>query len=266
MADINFDDYLFHASAFYKLVTEPKTTEDKKAGKVSKTTETELRIIYREVRHSRDNEFESKYTEKGIRKEEEAITLFCRLKKKVYKKNIVRVNNLFITGEPDLSDNEDIMKCQHGVDTKCSWSVFTMPYKDEKLPANYWWQDQCYMALTGAKRWSTAYCLVNAPADLILQEKKSVWYKLGMPEVGWPTYDLYIEKCQKLERNMIFNKAEFMAEEPGFDFDTKIWLYDIPLDERMVEFVVERDENAILKIKKTVIKCRKYLNDLNKLF
>lgn len=266
MANIDFSDYLFHASAFSKLVTEPKLKADKEAGKLSKTTETYLRTVYRERKYKRHAEFESKYTEKGLVKEDDAITLFCRIKKKVYKKNAVRIKNHFITGEPDLSDNEDIMKCEHGVDIKCSWSLWTFPYPDDELTDNYIYQNQCYMYLTGAKKWTTAFCLMNAPADIILQEKKGVWYKLGMPEIGWPTYDQYVEKCVEIEKNMIFDIREFKDQEPGFDFDCKIWEYDIPLKERLVEFTIERDEVIISKIQSTVEKCRKYLNEINKLF
>lgn len=263
---VNFDNYLFHASAFSKLMTEPRLKADKEAGKLSETTKTFLRLIYRQEKYKRQHNFESKYTNKGIVQEENAITLFCRLKKRVYQKNTVRVDNEFITGEPDLSDNADVMKTEHGVDTKCSWSLFTFPYPDDELDNNYWWQDQCYMSLTGAKKWSTAYCLMNATADLIINEKKGVWYKLGMPEVGWPTYDRYLERCIEIEKNMIFNIAEFNADEPGFDRDCKVWEYDVPLKERMIEFIVERDEVAISKIKPTVLKCRAYLNELNELF
>ena len=263
---VNFNDYLFHPSGFSKLITEPRSNADKVAGKLSETTKTYLRTIFREVKYKRKSDFESKYTDKGLVKENDGITLFCRVKKQLYNKNTVRINNAFLTGEPDLSDNEDIMKCKHGIDIKCPWSLFTFPFPDDDLDKNYWWQNQCYMSLTGAERWTTAYALMNAPADEILSEKKRLYYKMGMPDPGYDNYDAYIEKCQSLEHNMIFNKSEFIADEPGFDFDTKVWEYDIPLKERLVEFTVNRDEEAIAKIEPTVIKCRAYLNELNKLF
>ena len=266
MANISFDDHLFHPSSFSKLITEPRLKADKEAGKLSETTKTYLRTVYREVKYKRKSSFESKYTNKGLVVEDDGITLFCRLKKQLYKKNIVRIDNHFLTGEPDLSDNEDVMKCEHGVDIKCPWSLFTFPFPDDELELSYWWQNQCYMYLTGAKKWSTAYCLMNAPGDEILQEKKKVYYKLGMPEEGYPTYDAYIEKCLQIERNMIFNKSEFIEQNPGWDWDCKVWEYDIPLKERLVEFTVERNEEAISKIQSTVIKCRNYLNELNDLF
>jgi hypothetical protein len=260
---INFDNYLFHASSFSKLVTEPRLKADKEAGKLSETTKTYLRLIYRQEKYKRTYEFESKYTDKGKQKEEDAITLFCRLKKQLYKKNTVRINNHFITGEPDLSDNENVMKCEHGVDIKCSWSLFTFPFPDDELSDNYIWQDQNYMYLTGAKKWTTAFCLMNAPGSAILDEKKRLSYKYGPYYEDNPDY---LEKCIEIEKNMIFDIAEFHKDEPGFDMDCKVWQYDIPLKERLVQFTIERNEEMINKVQPIVTKCRAYLNSLNNIF
>lgn len=237
-------------------MTQPKTNADKEAGKLSQTTITELRDIYREVKYHRPREFESKYTEKGVVKENDGITLFCRVKKVFYRKNTIRVTNDFLTGEPDLVDSEDIYNCNDGSDIKCCWSLHTMPCRDDKICAAHFWQNQCYMFLTKAKTWSTAYCLVNCTDDQINNEKKGLWYKYGMDDSN----EEYIEKCKVIERNMIFNMADFRKDSPGFDFHTTDWKYDIDLKDRVVEFKIKRDEAAIDIIKATVIKSRLYLN------
>ena len=242
-------------------MTEPKLKADKEAGNLSQTAKTYLREIFIEKKYNRRKEFESKYTNKGKSEEDSGITLYCIVKKVLYKKNVTRWNNHFITGEPDLVNHPS--KPTHGVDIKCSWSIWTFPYKDDELSDAYWWQNQCYMHLTGATEWSTAFCLVNASASLITNEKKSIWYKMECPDMGDDNYADYIDKCIEIEKNMIFNIQEFKQENPGFDLDTKVWSFDVPLEERVIEFKVQRDNEAIKKIEDVVTKARKYLNELN---
>lgn len=252
-------------------MTEPKTNADKAAGKLSKTTENYLKEIYREWKYKRRNEFTSKYTDKGLQMEESGITLYSRITKTFYKKNDERLNNKFITGEPDFHDGETITTCKKGTDIKCSWSLFTFPYHDEEIEDSHFWQNHGYTYLTGAEQWGTAYCLVNTPGSIILQEKKSMWYAMGCPELiesenGIDSfenrnYKEYIIKCQEIEKNMIFNLSEFKKEEPNFDLDITDWKYDIPLKERMIEYEVLRDEDAISRIETQVMKARKWLNE-----
>lgn len=264
----NFNDYLFHASAYSKLTTEPKSAADKAAGNLSATTKEFLKQIFLEQIYGRRKEITSKHMEKGTLQEEAAITLYCRVTKKLYKKNKVRVKNDFVTGEPDLVDNEDIYKTEEGVDIKCSWSVFSFPFADDELSKDYKWQNQNYMYLTGAKRWKTAFCLVNAPAYLINDEKRRAFYKAGSPdEDNNPVeYARYIEDCIEIEKNMIFNLAEFKEENPNYDLDIPLseWVFDIPLKERIIEFVTERDDFLIASIEPAVIKGRQFLNSLVK--
>lgn len=256
---MKFDNYLVHASAFSKLMTEPKSAADKAAGNLSATTKQFLREIYVEHKYGRRKTICTKQMLKGTLQEEEAITLYCRVKKHIYCKNTARIENKFITGEPDLSDNEDIFKTKRGVDIKCSWSLFTFPFPDDKLDKSYEWQNLCYMCLSGAEEWATAFCLVNAPGFMILDEKKKLYYEMGCPADDDPTY---IEGCIEIEKNMIFNLKEFKAvpENKTIDLDCKDWHYDIPLNERVVEFPTIRDDFKIELIEPTVIKARKYLN------
>lgn len=236
-------------------MTEPQSKAAKEAGELSKTTQSYLREVYRERKYNRRKEFESKYIEKGKVQEEAAITLYTRFKKEMFFKNEERVNNEFITGEYDLISKN----AKKGIDIKCSWSLFTFPFADDKLTDNYVWQNHGYMYLSGAEKWITAFCLVNAPANLIEQEKKFIWYRMNMPD---DSDALYIERCIEVEKNLIFNKSEFDKENPGFDWHCRVWEYDIPLNERVVECTVERSDEAIERIKKEVTKSRYYLNSL----
>lgn len=222
---------------------------------------TACKKLYRQLRYSRNPNYGSKYMDKGNMMEEEAITLLCRLKKMFLTKNKERLINDFISGHPDLFNGKDILKTKEGWDTKCSWDVFTFPFPDEKLDSKYYWQNMGYLWLTGAEKWTTSYCLVNAPANLILAEKTKVFYRLGCPDATDPEY---IHECIEIEKNMIFDMAKFVKDYPNFDLDCKDWQYDIPIKERLIEFEVVRRNYEIELIKERVIKCREYLNDLEK--
>lgn len=266
----DFSTYLFRCHSLSKIMTEPKTKEDKAAGKLSVTTQTYLKQLHREERYNRRQEYSSKYIEKGLTQEENAITLLSRVKKRYLKKNTLRVNNKYLTGSPDLFSGLELMECEEGWDTKCSWDIFTFPYPDDKLDKSYYWQNQGYMGITGARRWTTAYCLVNAPAALIHSEKKAVWYKMGCPP---DDNEDYLEKVIEVEKNLIFNMGEFMRdnesyfnEHPEFELHCTDWHYDLPLKERVMEFVVQRNDEDIQLAYSTIEKCRTHMQELENQF
>src|SRR5689334_14038122 len=104
MARNNFDNYLFRCHALGLLMTEPKV----KSETLSETTKTYLAECYVDHIYGRNKEIQSKFLEKGIAVEEDSITLLSRVKKKLYKKNSIRLKNEFVTGEPDLYEGESI--------------------------------------------------------------------------------------------------------------------------------------------------------------
>lgn len=202
------------------------------------------RQLHRELKWGRKPQIKSKYLEKGILMEEDAITLLSRYKGILLKKNEERISNSFITGIPDLYLGESITKADEGYDTKCSWSVDTFPYPDDVLDPVYMLQNHGYMALTGARRWTTAYCLVNAPGHMVMAEKYSLMRRYNYSELDKE----YIEGCKEIEKNMIFDMGQFLKDNPHFDVHNTTWEWDIPLKERVVEFQVTRDDNIIDKI------------------
>lgn len=266
MNTLNFDTLLIHSSAFSKLTTEPKAVKDKEAGLLSVTTKTHLKEIFLEEKYGRRKEINTKQMRKGTLQEEDAITLYCRLHKKMFNKNVIRFNNEFVTGEPDLVDNIDQTKITKGVDIKCSWSIFSFPFPDDKLDKSYEWQNQCYMFLTGAVEWITAHCLVNAPGHMITAEKLKALYQMRN-EYGADIADddpEYLLKCLDIEKNMIFDMGEFKKAEPNYDTTFQQfgyeWKFDIPLTERVIEFHTTRDKFMIESIPDYVKKARRYLN------
>lgn len=252
----DIDSLLIRCSAIGKIMTQPHSAADKAAGKLGKTAQSYLHELYVSTKYGRVKEYSNKYIQKGLAVEEDAITLLTVMLKIMFKKNTERINNAFITGEPDIYVGDDILKASEGYDTKASFDIFTFPGPDDEIDEIYEWQNHGYMALTGAKAWTTAHCLVNATPEIIMGEKRKVFYALDCPNDEDPVYR---NKCIEIEKNMIFDMGLFRKHFPGYDLDCREWTFDIPKEERVKLFRVERDENKIKQIYEQVAKCREHM-------
>lgn len=235
-----------------------------KEGQLADGVITHLVDLFVSAQYGRKEESKGKFLDKGNDREEDSITLLSRLTKKFYKKNTERLENDFISGECDVFEGEEIRKATHTIDTKTSWSANTFfRAKQKDLEKNYYWQGMGYMALTGAKKHTIAYCLVNGTERAISDEKRRLAYSMGVIDTTSKSYTAYVEKCKQIEINHIFCLEEFIAEYPWFDFDNDInaWRFDIPMKDRLFTFEIERNENEIQKIYDRIQQCRKWIND-----
>lgn len=220
----------------------------------SLTCKRRLIKIFREIEFNRYYNYRNKYTEKGLKAEEDAITLYSRFSKTKLVKNKTRIENEYFSGEPDS------IYLPKTIDFKCSWSLETFPHNAvDKPPADYVYQGLAYMDLAGAETHIIAYCLVNAPANLIIREKEKLWYNMGCPD---QTNEDYAREKENIERNMIFDIEQFNRDNPNFDYDCNVkeWIYDIPIRDRVVEYTIHKDDEALQKIKNRIIECRKWMN------
>lgn len=176
---------------------------------------------------------------KGIVCEEDSIDLFARVEKKIYNKNTERIKNEFLSGTPDLYDSDSVMTSNEIIDIKSSWDINTfLSNVDGPLNPMYYWQLQGYMSLSGAKTGTIAYCLVNTPDEIIEDEKRKLMYKMNVATDENTEYKL---AAAALEFNMRFD--------------------DIPIEERVLRFSVERNDNDIDRIFERVKKCRTFLSE-----
>ena len=233
-----FENTLFRCSSLGKLMTDPRS----KSETLSETTKTHLVEVYVREVHGREKEITTKYMEKGLSVEEDSITLYSRFNKKFYSKNEERLKNSFVIGTPDLFEGDSIETASHIIDIKSSWDIFTFyAVRGTAINKNYYWQLQGYMDLTGAKTATLAYCLVNTPDTLIEDEKRKLQWKMGIID---PTgNDLYEEACAKIEKSMIFD--------------------DVPLERRVFEFKIERNDEDIMRMHKRVEECRQWLQQFD---
>lgn len=211
---------------------------------LSEGAKTHLLDIWVSETKRRKSDINSKYIEKGLAVEEDAITLYSRLKKTFFKKNETHLFNAYIKGTPDLFTGESIGSAKRIHDVKSSWSANTF-YRTftKKINELYYWQGVGYMWLTGADFFDLVYCLVNTPAPLIEAEKRQLWYKLGQPD---DADENWILAQQAIDRNMIFD--------------------DIPMNERKLEYTIERKQEDIDLLTKKIVAAREYLNWLDEQF
>jgi len=208
---------------------------------LSETAKVHLSDIHTQLTTGRRTDITNKYIEKGLLVEEDGITVYSRNKKKFFKKNETHLKNLFIMGTPDIFEGASIHEATSVPDIKCSWDLYTFRRTlVKKINPMYWWQLHGYMWLTGAKNAPLAYCLINTPEPLIQAAEKSMWYKLGCPSDDDANF---IDACKELRKSMVYD--------------------DLALNERLLEYVIERDETLYNQIEGKVIAGRKYLQWLD---
>lgn len=225
---MNFDNYKFRCSQAGALMTEPRS----KSETLSETTKTYLLECYIGAKYNRFKDITSKFLEKGLNVEEDSITLYSTIKKELFFKNEDKFSNDFICGTPDIITDDLV------IDIKSSWDIFTFRKSLDSDNKNYWWQLQCYMALTGKKKSILAYCLVDTPESIITREIKKAMYQSGVSN----TSESFLEYEIEMLRYYTFQ--------------------DIPVEERIIEKEIEFDPDAINRLHERIIQCREYLNNL----
>lgn len=240
---MDFSNILFRASSVGHLMTDPKSKADKDAGNLSESALTHLTDVFIREKYGRQTDIRNKFIEKGLAVEEDSITLYSRVKKTFFKKNETHLGNDYVKGTPDLFTGETIHKATQIIDVKSSWDIFSYFRNFSKKPSSlYYWQLQTYMWLTGAETSSLAYCLVNTPEMMIRDEQKKLFYAMAC---ATEENELYREACDHIELAAIYD--------------------DVPMNERVLEFIIPRDDKAIESIKAKVIKGREYLTELNEM-
>ena len=202
---------------------------------------THLCDIYTVVKYGRTTDIKSKYLEKGLLLEEDAITDYCKLTGEYHVKNSERRKNDWIEGEADIVGKDFI------VDTKVNWDIFTFNRTVARpIKPLYWWQLDGYMWLWEKQRAELAYVLLNTPEHMIVREEKKLLYELFGSDANYAAADeiekdRYRTACSDLRHNLIYD--------------------DIPLEERVRITNVTRSEERIEKIKSRVEECRIWLNN-----
>lgn len=197
---------LIRCSSLGKIMTEPQ----KKGELLSVGAKTYLKALAKEIVYGFRKEVDVKVLQKGRIVEDESIALYNKVFYRNLKKNSVRLDNGFITGECDL-----IIPGKRGIDIKSAWSLDTFPaFPEDCHDSGYEWQVRGYMALWDVPEWEIAYCMVSTPDELVYYEQPELHYVDHIdPHMRVTTlmYERDMEKEEKIKERVIVAR-EFLAE------------------------------------------------------
>jgi len=236
--NIDWNKVKFRASSWGNLMTEPKSAEDKKAGNLGTTCIKELIKIYNLKKYGRKKDLTTNKMEKGTIGEEDSITLFSRVEKRMYYKNQIRLENEFFEGHPDIGNTALITEADEVWDIKTRWELDTfMPKLAEKVDKAEEYQVNVYFDLTGAQGGGIANTLIDCPLGILMDEKRRLLY--SMPEATTELNPEYLEAAAELEHLLTFP--------------------DIDYRERVIKQPVQRNDELIEKMKAKVPIFRQWL-------
>jgi len=211
-------------------MTEPRS----KSEVLSQTAKSYIEDLFNELEFGYRKEFSSRYTDKGLEMEDDAIQFASeQFDWEFVVKNTERFTNDYITGEPDINTDSLL------ADIKCSWSLDTYPMFEADLKnKDYYWQLMGYLWLTGKTEAELVYCLMNTPLQIVEDEVRRAHWKAGL-----------IDEDIDLRHEV----------------QTKHNYDNIPSKLRVKRYIVERDEKAIEKIIEKVEIAREYYKMLKAL-
>jgi len=163
---MKIEEYKARSSGVGNLFTEPRLKKDRENGELSATAKGQIQHWLKERIYQRRFEFSNKYTENGIKQEDENIDyLEIHSEYKGLKKNEEHFVNELLTGTPDLLTDDKV------IDIKSSFSGDTFKLFDTEITNKlYYYQLQAYMLLTGKRKAELVYVLGNTSEDVIKKE------------------------------------------------------------------------------------------------
>lgn len=239
--EINWGLIKFRASSWGNLMTEPQSKADKDAGRLSKTCQKELIKIYCQEVYGRKKDIKTNKMLKGTEGEEDSITLFSRVEKKMFYKNEERLENDWAIGHVDIFEGPAVRSAITVWDVKTRWELETfMPKLVEDIDTGENLQIQVYFDLTGAQSGGIANTLIDCPPSILMEEKKKLLYSMNVATEFSPEY---LEAAAELEKRLTFP--------------------DIDYRERVIKQIVHRDDEIIEKMKAKVPVMRQWLKEFH---
>ena len=166
-----------------------------------------LKKNYAEQKYGVREEIHSKYLEKGVHCEAEAIDVCAeRLGLGMLEKNLVHFNDEHFQGTPDCYTSDLV------IDTKCSWSAETfLDAVTSPINKDYEAQLQVYMHLLGLKKAKLVYVLLDTP-DFVNYGNEVTYSHLPI-EQRFFAFDLeYDPKMIEAMQEKVTNARTFLTQ------------------------------------------------------
>lgn len=222
---------------------------DKKEGslkpKLSESCKNYLRSLYLSSRYGNRYSFLSSnegvnQMVRGIKQEDWAVKMLSEFRGKKYFRNKKRLTNEYLIGSADIFDHKDISKATRVVEIKTKGTIVDFNKMiGVDLSESHKLQVQGYLSLSGKELGEVAYCLVP-PLEILIEEQKELFYNLDKNKDN-PNVD---SRWAEIENNIRFN--------------------DIPLNEKIISYKVERDNKLIDEINQRVEICREWILEFEK--
>lgn len=243
---------------------------------LSATAKKYLKTMAIEIRYNRKKRMENKYTRKGIAVEDASIELYSEFKGEAFENNKKRKENDFFSGEWDIEVSNSKGKIVRVDDIKSRYDVDTFEdNRDEDVKAKERDQLLGYIDLLDCESAAIINVLTNNDFTLIQDQIKAETFRAKPDELD-AVGDLNMSRVLEIAKDNIFDEEGFeafivyhyseatlaelkagTAEEQAQEmFDGFV---EIPLEERVIEVEVERDDEAIEQLKQRVLDCRKWL-------
>lgn len=141
---------------------------------------------------------ETKYMDKGLACEDEAIDTINSLRFKNYSKNTERREDEFLTGECDI-----YVPGVKTIDTKCAWDLDTFPALSEDCHDSlYEWQGRAYMRLWDVPEHEVCFVMLDTPDDLIRYEQREL-HEVSHIDTALRLTSITYQRDKELEEKMI---------------------------------------------------------------
>lgn len=232
-------------------MTEPRTKKDRDAGLLSETCKQYVREWWLKEQYKRKKIITTKPMMKGTEQESLSLmTLEDYRKQKGLFKNRERFENQWMKGYPDVINGDEV------IEVKSPYDLFTF-HKAEGLRTatsytSHGWQLLGYLGLTGLQFGTLVYVLVDSPSWIVDSEVRKTWYAMSIEtpeEQEW--FDNEVEP--KIRANHSYTGVK--------DYP------DVPLDERVIEFEIEFNQEDYNRIVERVDLINHYLvNDPEKIW
>ena len=189
----------WHPSSLGKLMTTPKS----KTENLSQGAKTYIRQVAKQNFFQYRVELDNKYINKGKDQEQDSIDLLNAVRFTNYKKNDVRIENEYMTGECDILADDRV------IDIKTSWNLETWPATPGEAHDNdYEWQGRAYLMLYDREIFELVFCMVTTKDEFLNQWEQIDLHRVDhiAPEkrITSVIYERDLEKEELIREKLIF--------------------------------------------------------------